>query len=198
MFRDYIPSKRYRDFDYFRIDDVNEQEFVTLVREFDPIIVLSFGTALYSSETLSQLRPPVLNLHTGILPEYRNVHTDFWAYIKNDFSGIGVTLFELTEKIDDGPIISEVRSEVTDEDYLWNVKRKNLSSVSSLIQNLMQQLDTPEFHLDSKSRDGANRNQSKPLWPTPSGGDLINYLIMEIAKVIRKHSPFKKNSEPYP
>jgi folate-dependent phosphoribosylglycinamide formyltransferase PurN len=191
MFRDYIPGKPKRDIECFRIDDVNDDEFITFVEEFDPKIVLSFGTAVYSSATLNQVRSPILNLHTGILPKYRNVHTDFWAYVNNDLAGIGVTLFELTEKIDDGPIINEILSEVTDDDYLWNIKRKNLSAVLDLIQNTIHEFETRHLHLGSKDKESAIQNQSSRLWPTPSALDLLKYLKLETAKVVRKRSPFK-------
>jgi folate-dependent phosphoribosylglycinamide formyltransferase PurN len=190
MFRGYILSKSNCNFECFRVNDVNEEEFIAFVKNFEPKIVLSFGTAIYSSATLSQISSPVLNLHTGILPKYRNVHTDFWAYVKNDLAGIGVTLFELTEGIDDGPVIREVRSADTEDDYLWNIKLKNLSAVLALIQNAIQELNTLHLSFDSKAKDCANQNQNNPLWPTPTAWDLIKYLKLETSKVVRKHSIF--------
>ena len=186
MFRDYIPSKPHSDFEFFRIDDVNEEEFITFVEEFGPKKVLSYGTAIYNSATLKQIRSPILNLHTGILPEYRNVHTDFWAYVNNDLAGMGVTIFQLTDKIDDGPIVGEVRCKVTDDDNLWNIKRKNLSAVLELIQNSIQEIETPKSHLHFNEKVFVNQNQGNQLWPTPSAWDLMRYLKLEISKNLQR------------
>src|SRR5215475_651203 len=49
----------------------------------------------------------ILNLHNGPLPKYRGVSPINWA-LKNGETLHGVTLHEITEGIDDGPVVSQV------------------------------------------------------------------------------------------
>jgi folate-dependent phosphoribosylglycinamide formyltransferase PurN len=185
MFRDYVPSNAKREFETYRVDDINAKEFIAYVNDIDPALMLSYGTALYNSETLKQLPLPVLNIHSGILPKYRNVHTDFWAYVSNDYDGIGVTLFKLTEKIDLGPFVTEVRSVVGDRDYLWNVKMQNLSNILHLIEDTVHRCEALELHEEKSKGSEDTQNQISLLWPTPSASALIKYLKMEFTKIIK-------------
>ena len=45
-----------------------------------------------------------LNIHGGIVPNYRNVHGQFWAYFNKDYSNMGSSILHLTKGIDDGNI----------------------------------------------------------------------------------------------
>ncbi|MFQ6006336.1 MAG: formyl transferase [Woeseia sp.] len=67
-------------------------------------------------------RHGVLNLHSGLLPEYRGVMATFWAMLNGE-KDIGCTLHAIVDKtIDTGPIIGRSRNPVrTEWSYLANV-----------------------------------------------------------------------------
>jgi methionyl-tRNA formyltransferase len=150
---------------------------------------MSYGSALYSTYTLSQISFPILNLHTGILPKYRNVHTDFWAYVNYDHRNIGVTLFRLTEKIDDGLIIREVRSDVSDQDFLWTIKKRNLETVLKIIKESIEESRTSILYEEIVNPPFSDGIDTRRLWPTPSASDLLNYFKLESRKFLKKQSP---------
>ena len=56
----------------------------------------------------------VLNLHNGPLPRYRGVNPINWA-LKNDEREHGVTIHEIEEGVDTGPIVSQVRFSIWPE-----------------------------------------------------------------------------------
>lgn len=49
----------------------------------------------------------LINIHNSALPKYRGVKPIHWA-LKNNETTHGVTIHEITEGIDDGPVISQV------------------------------------------------------------------------------------------
>ena len=45
-----------------------------------------------------------LNIHGGIVPNYRNVHGQFWSYYNKDYSNMGSSILHLTKGIDNGNV----------------------------------------------------------------------------------------------
>jgi len=79
----------------------------TLLKEnFDVIICM--GTSIVRKDTLEVSNFKFINLHPGILPQYKGTG-NFWAILNKDFKNIGVSIHWMNEKIDDGEIISIVK-----------------------------------------------------------------------------------------
>lgn len=95
--------------DHILMENVNRYDF-------DPDdLVIGFGTSYILPRTLKRLKNGFLNLHTGILPEYRGVKSEFWALYNNDFERAGWTLHYMTRKIDAGDIVIRKSVEVSNE-----------------------------------------------------------------------------------
>ncbi len=73
---------------------------------FDPDdFVIGFGTSLIRPRTLSGLRHGFLNVHTGWLPDYRGVKSEFWTLLRRDVERTGWTLHYMTAQLDAGDIV---------------------------------------------------------------------------------------------
>jgi methionyl-tRNA formyltransferase len=68
-------------------------------------LVVGFGTSVISAKTLARLPNGFLNLHTGFLPNYRGVKSEFWALARHDSTHIGWTLHYMTSALDAGDIV---------------------------------------------------------------------------------------------
>lgn len=67
-------------------------------------LIVSFGYRhIINKNILSNLKRPIVNLHMSYLPYNRGAHPNFWSLIEN--TPIGVTIHEVDEGIDTGPII---------------------------------------------------------------------------------------------
>lgn len=165
-----------------KVESVNDSAFLSEITSLKPDYVLNFGTSIYKEETLTQIEVPVLNWHTGILPRYRNVHTDFWAYVNSETDCLGVSIFHVDSGIDTGRVIWTNRSFRSDSENLWVIKRRNLEIVaSSMIQ----------FGKDPASFTGApllSRNQKPLVCRTPTSIDIFSYLIMEVRKIASRRN----------
>ncbi len=68
----------------------------------------------------------IINIHNGPLPRYRGVSPINWA-LKNNEVKHGVTIHEITEGIDDGPIIAQVDYSIYPEiDEVEDVYKRSL------------------------------------------------------------------------
>jgi hypothetical protein len=162
------------------VDDVNDATFLSFIQRMGVTKILTYGTAIYSESTLSLLKVPILNFHSGILPKYRNVHTDFWAYMKRDFDGLGVSVFVVGTGIDNGLIIETKRPELLHSCRLWGYKVQNLKLVGELLSKFLTfPGEIPEYVTDESP------NCETYLCPTPVVGDIFKYFLLEASLVLR-------------
>jgi folate-dependent phosphoribosylglycinamide formyltransferase PurN len=99
-----------------RVPSVNSEETRDLLRRFAPDIAVVNGTRLVSRETLSAIPAVFINLHAGITPRYRGVHGAYWALREGDRERCGVTVHEVNDELDGGPILAQARIEPTPAD----------------------------------------------------------------------------------
>ncbi|MGH7581867.1 MAG: formyltransferase family protein [Gemmatimonadales bacterium] len=84
---------------HLTIDNVNEYCF-------DPEdFVIGFGTSLVLPHTLNSLKHGFLNLHTGWLPDFRGVKSEFWTLLQGDTERAGWTLHYMVPQLDAGDIV---------------------------------------------------------------------------------------------
>ena len=105
-------------------DDKNYSFFVKNISLLKPdfIIVNSYSMKLHS-EVLSIPKIAAINVHGGLLPEYRGANPIQWAIINGE-TETGVTIHYMTEEIDAGDIISQKRIPIFFEDTWIDVRNR--------------------------------------------------------------------------
>lgn len=96
---------------------------LSALRTTDPDLIVSLRyRRILKSDAIAVPRHGVLNLHSGILPDYRGVMATFWAMLNGE-TEIGSTLHRITDAgIDTGPVMKISRQPVlADRSYLANV-----------------------------------------------------------------------------
>ncbi len=105
------------------LNRVNAPESLKVLREASPDLMISirYGSIL-RDEAISAAKHGVLNLHSGVLPQYRGVMATFRALMNGD-TELGTTLHYISDaSIDTGEIIGETRLAVENgRSYLWHV-----------------------------------------------------------------------------
>jgi methionyl-tRNA formyltransferase len=92
-----------------QVEAINSGNGLQLVQSFQPDLMLSirFGFIL-KAPIIAIPRYGVINLHSGLLPEYRGVMATFWAMLHGCRS-YGTTLHYISDAgIDSGPIIERL------------------------------------------------------------------------------------------
>ena len=72
------------------------------IEKFDLIICFGYKKII-KSDILRKIKRPILNLHMSYLPFNKGAHPNFWGF--HDDTKKGVTIHEIDENIDTGPII---------------------------------------------------------------------------------------------
>lgn len=107
--------------------------FVSALQALQPDLLLVWSyTMLLPGGVLAIPRLGAVNVHGGLLPEYRGGHVMNWA-IANGERETGVTLAFIDEGIDTGPVIAERRFPITPVDDAASVRDKLRTAGESLL-----------------------------------------------------------------
>jgi methionyl-tRNA formyltransferase len=97
-------------------EKAREESFLQSVSQFQPdlIAVAAYGQILPAA-LLGLPRFGCLNVHTSLLPKYRGAAPIQWA-ILNDDRETGVTIMKMDAGLDTGPILSQDKTQILEED----------------------------------------------------------------------------------
>ncbi len=88
---------------YEVVDAFDGQRSLALISGFAPDYLVSGGAGIFRRSLLDLPRRGVLNIHPGLLPEYRGIDPVLWALA--DGGELGATVHLMSEGIDEGPIL---------------------------------------------------------------------------------------------
>lgn len=111
-----LNDKCFPDNSITKVDSVNSEETISLLKKFNPDAVIVNGTRIISEQVLSSIKAPFINTHMGITPKYRGVHGGYWALAKGDRENCGVTVHLVDRGIDTGGVLYQavIQAEQTD------------------------------------------------------------------------------------
>lgn len=93
------------------IGSVNSPACRDALARLQPEVVVVFGTRIIGKETLSAIRVPVMNFHSGITPKYRGQAGGYWALANGDPDHAGVTVHLVDAGVDTGEVLYQARFE---------------------------------------------------------------------------------------
>jgi len=139
---------------------INSEESLELIRKFNPDLLLSIASnEIFKEQLFNLAKFGCLNLHTGMLPEYRGLMPSFWA-MKNNEKYIGVSVFMVDEGIDSGPILVQTKLEIgnlTQDALIKLTKKIGMNCILEAIELIR----TQEYEVIENS-DGASSYYSFP------------------------------------
>lgn len=119
------------------VDDVNEPACRALLERLRPEVLVVYGTSLLRAPLIAALEGLILNIHTGIVPAYRNVHSELWAYLRGDLGRIGVSILHLDESVDGGAVAAQRVLALRGDESLAAIRCANLALAGDLICELL-------------------------------------------------------------
>jgi folate-dependent phosphoribosylglycinamide formyltransferase PurN len=128
---------------------------------------------------LSRLMKPIVNIHDGIIPTFRNVHTDFWAYFTHQDFPFGVTLFEINDFIDAGKIVRQQVLEPGEFSSFRDGRRKLADLRVALALSVVGDVLRGEGsgRVVSSEADVGRSWPSFPLWSNPTIRDILSVVF---------------------
>ena len=157
------------------VDDINDKASKEFLQQSNPDYLVILGTGLLRPEIIGIARQATLNIHGGLVPRYRNVHSDLWAFINDDRRNIGTSILLLDEGIDTGDIVCQAPAGVDDDDTLVSARKKNLTMAGDLIEQAL----TDQSLMDNR------RPQDTALqefYPTPGNREFLKLLSIPLRR----------------
>lgn len=159
---------------YF-VDDHNDPDCISLINFLKTDLLINCGTPRKLSKNfLLKSGCDILNIHPGILPNYRGSSCVEWAILNDD--PIGNTAHFMVEEYDAGPIIDSEAynfkknssySDIRNKVYLESIKLMSKSIDKIFVENLSRE-------------NMQNQQETYPVYPPISDKEMVN--VMEIIK----------------
>lgn len=159
-----------------RVDTVNSNEVIKLLRDHKPDVVIVNGTRIIKKDILEATDKLFLNIHTGITPKYRGVHGGYWALFNDDILNCGVTLHRIDNGVDTGDIIGQSKIEPTSKDNYITYPYLQISKGIKLLKSALENLQEGELKFYQR------KDLESKQWYHPS---IIDYLKGFIIKGVK-------------
>lgn len=98
-----------------RIDDINSEEGVNLIRNTDADVVVCLGGPIYRPP-LIEACTSMINFHSGISPIYNGASTIMFAFANGHFRLCGGTLMTMSPVVDGGDILAHYLPALHEDD----------------------------------------------------------------------------------
>ena len=153
------------------IDDINEPRALELLQGLHPDLIVVYGVGILTRKTLEALPCEAYNIHSRVLPYYKNVHSDFWAFCNGDLDKIGITIFKLDPGVDTGNIALQRAVQQVNPDphlSLAAYKCENLRLIRSLVPEFLSLYFAGKIQL-------RKQEEIRSLGTTPKLKDFLRY-----------------------
>lgn len=104
-------------------EERKEQELLTLAKEKSDFLVLARYMLILSPQFLKEYNKDIINIHHGFLPSFKGAHPYRQAF-QEGVKVIGATAHFVTDKLDEGPIITQRVEYVSHRDDVASLIRK--------------------------------------------------------------------------
>jgi len=163
----------------YQPENVNHKESIKFLRALNPdlFVIVSYGQIL-SADILGLPGIFSVNVHASLLPKYRGAAPVSWALIKGE-KETGVTLMQVGEKMDTGPIILQERIKIGAEDNAETLEERLSVEGATLLLRALRTIESKKYSLipqDDKEASYApklRKNDGMILWNSRSA-DILN------------------------
>lgn len=175
---------------YYVVTDFSTKEFIEKIKEVKPDIgvLASYGN-IVSREILDLFPFGILNIHPSLLPKYRGP-TPVQTAILNGEKTTGVTIIKLDEKIDHGPILSQEKEEILENDTTPSLQKRLFEEGAKLIGSMIRTIEQGK-KVEEVKQDEKKAIYTRPLTRNSGFIDLNNPPSKEILeKMMRAYYPW--------
>lgn len=143
---------RSHDLTVYNPEDINSEEYVDIVRNLQPDVLLSVSWDQMVNETILSI-PKIgcFNLHDSLLPENRGHAPINWAII-HGYTRTGITMHHMVQKADQGGILGQREVEISLDDTTYDVYLRILDAGVELFTEVFNSIkegqiqSTPQKH----------------------------------------------------
>ncbi len=125
----------------FQPNSINEDDAVDRLAQEEPdlLVVASFGKIL-SRAVLEVPKKAAINIHPSLLPKYRGPSPVAQAILDGK-EVTGVTIFEMDEKMDHGPLVRQVEVPIGTDETTGQLRRRLFQQSADMLPEVLQAYD---------------------------------------------------------
>lgn len=94
------------------------------IEQYKPQVIFSYGCRKIDVSLIKKNGLRCFNIHGGLLPKYRGVNTNFWPHVNNESNLVGITMHDLSDKIDSGNIFFQESAQIEKKDTINSLSCK--------------------------------------------------------------------------
>jgi methionyl-tRNA formyltransferase len=162
--------------------DESYSNFINKLKYLKPdLFFINSYSMIFKKDLLKLPKSGTLNIHTSLLPKNRGANPLQWGIINQD-EFAGVTLHEVDEGIDSGPIIDQRKTNIFTEDTWVSLSNRIKDLTYDLIEKNINQILSKNWDSKPQNKNQATYNNRR----SPKDGE-INWSmpIIEIYNKIR-------------
>jgi methionyl-tRNA formyltransferase len=136
-------------------------ELAKTLRRLKPDLVYAWSYPMILPEEIIDIpKYGCVNVHMGLLPEYRGVNGVRWALLKGE-EKTGITIHFMDSGIDTGKIIARVSFPITAQDDILSLMKKSKSAGLYLLENCWHQIASGKVHAIPQDESKSNYYSAK-------------------------------------
>lgn len=120
---------------------INSLEYVSEIENLEPDLIISYGCSIIKSTLLQTFKNRFINIHLGISPYYRGSATNFFPFLNDEISCVGVTFMYIDEGIDTGKIIHQKRAKISIDDSIHQIGNRLIADMMEDCEKLIVNFD---------------------------------------------------------
>tara|TARA_B110001454_G_C12695128_1_gene424031 strand:+ start:529 stop:1311 length:783 start_codon:yes stop_codon:yes gene_type:complete len=119
--------------DFFKIKkNINKEEYYKKIKDLKIDLIINSSSLIFGKKILNASKFGCLNRHTSLLPAYAGLWPVIHA-ISNNEKNVGVSIHEMTSKIDSGKIYAQKKINISSNKNVLLIYKKAFSISSYLI-----------------------------------------------------------------
>ena len=116
---------------------INEQSHIDAIIEMSPDLIISYGCSIIKGPLIEYFDKKFINIHLGLSPYYKGAGTNFWPFVNNELTFVGVTFMYLDKGIDTGNIIHQMRADIKPNDDIHQIGNRLIRDMSKELVKLI-------------------------------------------------------------
>ena len=133
---------------------VNDKAFIEKIEELKPDVLVSLSANEILRDKIISVAPlGIINLHTSLLPLNRGLMPSFWV-LANGEKETGVSVFQVDDGIDSGPILAQKRialGDISQWDLIRATKLLGMEAVVEALEGLRKGTTRPDPNLEHEA-----------------------------------------------
>lgn len=152
--RELDPVLRHRSISAASVNDPAALEWVTSV---NPDIAVTFGVGRVAPHVIAIPRWGMINIHRGIVPQYRGLDSDLWAILEGQFEHIGVTVHYVDEALDTGSMLAQERLVIEPGDEIYHLRYRTTVLATDMVLRVLQHIAAAQRKLEGTRQPAEGR-----------------------------------------